>query len=299
MRSATFIKIKAFILAILLMACNESQTGVILFEPNKISTSAVEYAITFSSSGEELFFARSDQQWGKGNMKSSIYYSVKENGTWSTPELAPFSGRYDDSDPHLANNDNTLYFISHRPSEKTRASADIWRAVRDPDGVWGTPVRLTEPLNSDNTEYSPRTDAYGNLFFASNRPGGYGQGDLYVSQRKNGKFLPPENLGKPINSETGEWNLEINDNGDVLIFEASQRKENVSPYGDLYISFKKDNAWSTPMNIQEFNTSGSDLYPHLTHNEETIFFTSSDSLKSTDTNIYYADFTEIIKKYNN
>lgn len=49
-----------------------------IFEPGNISTSLVEFSSSLSSSGNEIYFARSDQKWGKGDMKSSIYYSVKK-----------------------------------------------------------------------------------------------------------------------------------------------------------------------------------------------------------------------------
>ena len=117
-------------------------------------------------------------------------------------------------------------------------------------------MRLKTPINSTSQEYSPCTDAKGNLFFASSRPEGFGQGDLYRCEIENGVFNPPINLGSTINSDKGEWNLEVNSLGNVLLFEASERKENSSSYGDLYISFKEAEQWSIPQNIKELNTTG-------------------------------------------
>ncbi|MEM7380916.1 MAG: hypothetical protein AAF361_06925 [Bacteroidota bacterium] len=112
------------------------------FEPGIISTSAVEYSSTFSPSGDELYFARSQQKWASGNMKSTIYRSTKTNGNWSPPEVASFSGTYDDGDPHLSRDGNTLYFISTRPTEDTLVSADIWKVRKEAAGTWGAPERL-------------------------------------------------------------------------------------------------------------------------------------------------------------
>ncbi len=281
----------------LILAQDDRETNIFMFEQKNISTNSVEYSSSFSSSGTEIYFARSNNKWGTGNMKSSIYYSVKKNGKWSIPEQTSFSGQFDDSGPHLNKDGNTLYFISKRPSKGIQISADIWVVKKDGMGKWGVPFRLDAPLNSEAREYSPRTDDMGNLYFASDRPNGYGQGDLYMARIENEEFNEPINLGNVVNTEKGEWNLEINGNGDLLIFEASERKENVSSYGDLYISFKLDNKWSIPQNIKELNTSGSDLYPHLTNDGNTLFFTSSNSLKSGDTNIYFTEFVTIYKKY--
>lgn len=270
---------------------------ILIFEQNNISTDSVEYSSCFSSSGTELYFTRSEGKWGTGNMKSSIYYAAKNKDKWSSPEIAGFSGEYDDSDPHLTKDGNTLFFISKRPSEDIPISADIWAVKKDKMGNWGIPFRLKAPINSEAREYSPRTDDMGNLYFASDRQNGYGQGDLYIAKTENENFSEAVNLGNSVNTENGEWNLDINGDGNILIFEASGRKENVSSFGDLYISFKSGDNWSVPQNIKELNTSGSDLYPQITNNGSTLFFTSSNYLKSVDTNIYYTEFAPIFKKY--
>ena len=281
----------------LIFAQIDRELKVFMSEPKNVSTDSVEYSSSFSETGLELYFARSKNRWATGNMKSSIYYSVKKIGSWSTPELASFSGQYDDSDPHLTQDGNTLYFISKRPSKDSQISADIWMVEKDKMGKWSEPVRLDNPINSKNREYSPRTDNNGNLYFASDRPGGYGQGDLYMAKLENEEFSSPSNLGRSINSAKGEWNLEINGSGNLIIFEASEREQNASSYGDLYISFKFDNTWTIPQNIKELNTTGSDLYPHLANNGNILYFTSSDSLKSTITNIYFTEFKHVYTKY--
>lgn len=269
-----------------------------IFEPEQISTQLTEYSATFSQSGKEIYFSRSLDQWGKGEIKSSIYFSVKENKKWSEPKLASFSGHYDDSAPYLTNQGKTLYFISKRPSKGAQQiSMDIWKVEKANDGEWGTPVRLNDLINSEKNEYCIRDDKHGNLYFASDREGGFGQGDLYMAKKVNNRYQPPFNLGNILNSETGEWNLEVNAEGNILIFEASGKPQNLSPYGDLYISFKLNDRWSFPQNIKEINTSGSDLYPELIEGDDILYFSSSDSLKSTTTNIYSVAFNHIHMKY--
>lgn len=268
-----------------------------VFEPENISTDAVEYSPTFSSSGSEIYFAKSNDKWGSGELKSSIYYSIRKDNKWSPPKLASFSGHHNDSDPHLTHDDETMFFISKRPSEINQISADIWMVEKNQKGEWGTPIRLNSSINSTANEYSPRTDKNGNLYFASDRPGGYGQGDLYMVRKENEKFTLPINLGNSINTDKGEWNLEISGDGELIIFEASERVQNLSSYGDLYISFNLNNKWTIPQNIKELNTTGSDLYPHLTNRENILYYTSSDSLKSTNTDIYFIDFKTIYDNY--
>ncbi len=277
-----------------------SQLKPQIFEEGNISTKSVEYSTTFSATGMEVFFAKSNGKWGTGGMKSSIHYSVKENGEWSAPQLAPFSGQYDDSGPHICNDGKTIYFISQRPSkEATQISRDIWKVEKDENDTWGIPTRLNNTINSEKNEYGPRTDKYGNLYFASDRSGGYGQGDLYLAKKEKDTFALPVNLGDVINSDQGEWNLEISDDGNTIIFESSGREQNLSSYGDLYISFKFNDEWSMPQAIKELNTTGSDLYAELIEEDELLYYTSSDSLKSTDTNIYFIRFGSLYDSYRN
>ncbi len=270
----------------------------LVFEPKNISTESIEYAPSFSPSGSEVYFSKSNDKWGKGDIKSSIYYSIKKNQKWSKPKLAPFSGQYDDSAPHITNDGKTLYFVSQRPSEGLQQiSLDVWKVERNKDDKWGIPIRLDSPINSLENEYCLRTDKHGNLYFASDRKSGYGQGDLYMVKKTNSGYGPPINLGNPLNTTKGEWNLEVNEEGNIIIFEASEREENLSPYGDLYISFKLNDNWSIPQNIKEINTTGSDLYPELIEDDNILFFSSSDSLESTQTNIYFIEFGSIYDKY--
>ena len=269
-----------------------------IFEENNISTKSVELSPTFSSDGREVYFTRSTGKWGMGGGKSSIYYSVNKNGKWSAPILASFSGEYNDGAPHLCTDGKTLYFTSTRPVIGIEnASKDIWKVERDMNNVWGSPIRLASPINSKRSEYSPSTDKWGNLYFASNRSGGYGQGDIYFTKKEKNSFRLPVNIGPIINADSGEWNVEINDNGDILIFESFGGDQNLSPYGDLYISFKLNDQWSAPQNMEELNTTGSDLYAELTHGDTLLYYTSSDSLPSIDTNIYVIEFDNIRKKY--
>ena len=135
---------------------------------------------------------------------------------------------FNDGDPHLSKDGKTLYFISTRPSEALIESRDIWMVRRMADGNWDRAERLTKPINSMKNEFGPITTANGDLYFVYDREGGYGQGDIYIAEQYGDHFLPPVNLGKVINGPKGEWNLEISDDGEIMIFEASQRKENKS-----------------------------------------------------------------------
>ncbi len=265
------------------------------FETGTISTSAIEYGITFAPDGQSMYFVRDHGQWGKNNGKSTIYHARKINGEWSNPVVAGFSGQYNDSDPHVSADGQHLYFISDRPVLGVPISADIWVMSQDEQGLWHDLKRISAPINSEHVEYSPSTTANGDLYFASDRSGGMGQRDLYRVRKTDGGYGPVENLGQSINSATEEWNLTINDVGDMLIFEASGRPGNLSGAGDLYISFLQEGTWSKPQHMRELNSTGSDLYPEILG--DALFYASNGRSSSRSPNIYQIDFKNMREKY--
>ena len=106
-----------------------------------------------------------------------------------------------------------ISFLRGHQKELNKFQRISWKVEKDADGSWEIPLRLNNSINSEKNEYSPRTDQLGNLYFASDRSGGYGQGYLYFSKKEKDTFSLPINLGNVINSDKGEWNLEINDDG--------------------------------------------------------------------------------------
>jgi hypothetical protein len=118
-----------------------------------------------------------------------------------------------------------LYFHSGtRPGG--HGSYDLWvtkRATRnDP---WGIPENLREPINSAYSDLCPRISADGlSLFFCSDRPGGYGSGDLYMLRRRSpsGSWGDPMNLGPLVNSPGYEENGFLLADGSTFLFDSDR-----------------------------------------------------------------------------
>src|ERR1700757_5198657 len=80
----------------------------VLFEPGKISDGFANRDMAISPDGNELFYTI---QFTKG-LYSVIMHSVKKTGVWGTPEVASFSGRYNDLEASFSPDGNKLYFSS-------------------------------------------------------------------------------------------------------------------------------------------------------------------------------------------
>ena len=277
---------------------NATSSEPATFAPGVISTDDLEYSITFTPDCRTAYFSRRVGDWGSGeNTDPSILESHWREGAWSPPAIAAFSGQYGDDDPFVTPDGQYLYFASNRPKTPNaeKADYDIWRVERLGDG-WSLPERLPEPVNSNETEYSPVLGLSGAIYFASDRTGGLGQGDIYVAHREDAFSYALDSLSASINSPLGEWNVGVNAEETTLIFEASQRTTNLSSYGDLYVSRRDsvNHQWSKGVPLSKVNTAGSNLMPRFTPDETHLFYGNTDTLESRDANIKYINADTVL-----
>ena len=129
-----------------------------------------------SKDGKTMYFA-SDRLGGQGG--TDIYVStLNVNGIWSDPQNLgdAVNTPYDEKFPFIAD-DGTLYFASNTPSGL--GGLDIYK-TQFADGKWSKPQNLGAPINSSYDDFSLIIDnAEKTGFFASNRPGGKGEDDIY------------------------------------------------------------------------------------------------------------------------
>ena len=246
---------------------------------------------------DRAYFVRSDSFSSKS--KKTIYYVDKDkNDNWSTPLPVSFSGNYSDGGIYLSWDNKKMYFHSDRPIQnELKSDSDLWFVEKVGDG-WGNPVHMGPIVNSLENEYSPSIAKNGNLYFGSTREGGYGWGDLYVSELTNGQYQKPINLGPNINFSEGEWGSVISDDESFIIFEANGREENISYAGDLYIAYKTNGTWNRAINLTSINSSGSDLAPRFSPDRKHLYFSSngdSHSSKFHNVKIYYTNLNELLE----
>ncbi len=229
--------------------------------------------LTFSPDGRTAWWAEWDGEWGSRDRgPSTIYRSVRVDDAWSEPVAAPFAEAFSDDDPFVSPDGAWLYFVSDRPvndSDELR-DANIWRYSLEGDGQL---EHLS--VNSPDTEYSPVVTLLGRLYFASDRDGGAGRGDVYVAEPSDDGFLEPEPLGRGVNSEYGEWNVWVSAGERALIFESSSRPTNRSGPGDLYYSLRTPTGWAPAIPLENFNSVDSDLLPRMHPDGETLYYTTA------------------------
>jgi hypothetical protein len=124
-----------------------------------------------------------------------------------------------------------------------RAKADL---------TFGPATNLGPTVNSSSWDNGATVTSDGlELYFGSNRPGGYGDGDIWVAKRptKNDDWGEPVNLGPTVNSTSGGGSPSVTGDGLELYFTSARP----GGYGssDIWVTKRetKDSPWGEPMNL--------------------------------------------------
>jgi hypothetical protein len=133
-------------------------------------------------------------------------------------------------------------------SKDDNYNSDIFTSTYD-GTTWGQTVKLNKNINTRYWEsHGFVTEDGEQLIFASDRPGGFGGLDLYLSKKVNGDWGPPVNLGPEINTQFNEDRPFLINNGKILFF-SSQGHSTMGGY-DLFRSELQSNGlWSKPSNL--------------------------------------------------
>ena len=222
------------------LACNvqAGENEAVRWTPAAIATDQFETTPTFTPDGHEMFYMQSDPSF----RRYRLLWSRCEDGKWSKPRSPSFAASAEefDADPFIAHDGKRLFFISTRQNRtKEDGDFDIWFVEREPDGGWAAHAqRMPEPVNSEGSELLPRMTAQGQLYFGSDRAGGFGQGDIYVASSTSGQAWRVSNVGSPVNPAAFEYEAEVSRDGRTLLVVADRGDRS-----HLYRFQKRDREW--------------------------------------------------------
>ena len=214
--------------------------------------------------GAYMFFV-STRPGGYGN--GDIWRSANVAGEWQTPVNcgAGVNTSGLDSGICLTSTGDKIYFASDGPG--TIGDLDVWWAPVNA-GQLGAKVHLGPPVNTVHRECCPVISADGqDLYFSSEKPGGVGGHDMYVSHRAGNDWGEPVLLGAPnsVYNDCPRW---VSDDGRTLAF-LSWR-----PIGeggcDLWYSTKTGGSWGDAVNFgAPVNSGGNEFGPwfHCNHGQ--------------------------------
>lgn len=237
---------------------------------------------------------------------SAIITCKQVNGKWHTPQVAPFSGMYQDMEPFLTADGLNLYFVSNRPIVPRTIKSkdfDIWVVKRkDANSAWSLPENIGSPVNTAEDEFYPTVSQFNNLCFTRDGAGSKGKDDIFYCKWKDGKYAEPVSMNDSINSDGYEFNAFLA-NDESFIMYTCYNKKGGSGSGDLYISYKRtNNEWGNGENLgPEINSAQMDYCPYVNEKSGMMYFTSKRSTvkKQFDKNQNITEFLKEVNKYDN
>jgi outer membrane protein OmpA-like peptidoglycan-associated protein len=279
------------------------------FEPKPvsgISTSDDEYLGTLSPDGEHFYFTRRkdvvDQgPFSHGEKVSKEFFtsSDKKGGGFGagTPLPSPFNRALSEGSPTI-NITNDMLIFTKLVSTNGYHNYDLYYS-EFVDDEWTEPKSLGSNINrNDSWESQASLSSDGKvLFFASDRPGGYGGADIWFSQRNSdGTWRKPVNLGPTINTPQDERSPFLHTDSKTLYFSSSGH-DGMGGQDIFFSKLDEKNRWTAPTNIG---------YPINSENNEVDFFVSldgktgyfsSNNIDNNDWNIYEFELYEAARPH--
>lgn len=186
--------------------------------------------------------------WGKDH--EDFFVSFKENNKWTERKnIGKPINTLGNEGAQTMTADGRMFFFTACNRTDSYGSCDIYYSQKRGD-KWSLPRNLGKNVNSRHWESQPTVSADGReLYFVSNRPGGYGESDIYkTSIDQYGEWKKPVNLGSVINTARAEVSPFIHVDGKTLYFASDGRLGMGGK--DLYRAFVKDDGtWTEPKNL--------------------------------------------------
>lgn len=191
-----------------------------------------EGAGTLSPDGRFLIFTKcalEDGTYGgslSGEGSCDLFISRRVGDRWGVPQNlgTPVNSSHWETQPSLASDGRTLYYIRGSVARDGIKSMDIWTTTMADDGTWSKPVKLGDQVNTPYQEESVQIHPDGHtLYFSSNGHPGFGGLDIFMSRKQDdGSWGPALNLGYPINTSADENSILVDAIGRLAYF-ASDR----------------------------------------------------------------------------
>ncbi|MES2761168.1 MAG: OmpA family protein [Bacteroidota bacterium] len=212
----------------------------------------------------------------EGKYLEDIYISQRTKSGWSTAEAISSKINTESNEASIGISPDGQEILIYKDDN---GDGNIYSTTLNGD-EWSTPVKLNSNINTKHWEPSAFISADGHaIYFVSNRPGGYGGRDIYVSQRtEKGDWGKAVNMGPLINTEYDEDAPFIHPDGVTLYF-SSNGHNTMGGFDVFYSSLSDDGTkWLAPVNVG---------YPVNSPDDDVFYVVSPDKTKA-----YYSSFKE-------
>ena len=229
---------------------------------------------------------------GYNNFYEDVYVSYKENETWKKAENVGSPINSETNDACVAISPNGQRMIVYRTSSSDQSTGDLYLTKRRADNKWGALEKIGNEINS---QYIETSACFSNdtteIYFSSNRPGGYGGKDIYrIKKTPNGSWALPYNLGPAVNSSHDDDAPFLHPDGVTLYF--SSQGHNTMGGFDVFKSKlnTETNQFSKAENLgYPINDVGNDIFFVLSVDGQRGYYSSVKDQTFGGNDIYQID----------
>lgn len=242
-----------------------------------INSEFTEHTPVITPDETEIYFTSrrplfpNSEKYFDGEYDENIFYALKDtNGQWGEAKPLMSVNSPDFEATISISYDGNFLFLY-----KDEENGNIY-VSRYFNGNWLPPEKLNKNINTKYRETHACLSYDGQyLYFTSDRPGGLGGLDIWVSKKMpDGSWGPAENLGPAINTPKDEESPYIMPDGITLYF-SSKGHGGLGGY-DIFKSTKNEfGTWSLPENIGfPINSVDDDVFFFLTPDQQRAYFAS-------------------------
>ncbi|NTW32000.1 MAG: hypothetical protein HGB12_05145 [Bacteroidetes bacterium] len=268
----------------------------IKIEPFKIVNSIYsDFSPNISHDGNKLYFS-SKRKGCYGGEKDNfseyfddIFFTQFLNNKWIKPKKVGSKINTTSSDVLccFSPDGNQLYF-----TRKVRETYDIFVSELSPKNKWLPPQKLGININSKENELNAFiTSDKNTMLFSSDRPGGYGGYDIYISEKlSTGEWGKPFNLGPEVNSSNDEICPVLMPDG--TLYFSSNGFDTMGGFDIFITTISENGLWAKPENIgYPLNTTSDDInFTPTSTDGKKGYYTSARSDCYGDSDIYSFSF---------
>jgi Tol biopolymer transport system component len=196
---------------------------------------------------------------------------------WQDPRVLFADSRHSDRSPAMFPDGSAILFASDRPAGAD--SADhyrLWLARTAGPDAWADPVPVEFDGGWAYDARQPSVTRDGTLYFSSDAPGGWGEGDIWVADRVSpGRWSAPRNLGDAINGPADEHGAFVAPDGSWMVLTSAEIQPGRAGGDDLWLSRRTPDGWSPPVPLGlPVNTFANEYGAWVSPVDGALFFTS-------------------------
>ena len=252
-----------------------------------INSEFTEYSPVVSADESVLAYTHLIPE-GKSYVEEIKYVTRDQNGEWTFPVPLDVSTRGNAGTAGIsADGQKLIIFIGSGNS-----TGDLYTIDKAAIG-WDSPISMGTHVNSRYLESTASVTPDDKVvYFASNRPGGYGGMDIYkVEKDDNGRWGTAVNLGSEINTAYDDDSPFIHPDKKTLFF--TSEGHNTMGGKDIFKAELVNGKWRKPENMgYPVNTTANDNYFTLTADGSRGYFSSDRIGGLGGQDIYYFDVPE-------